>query len=491
MRKKLISIVITAGILISSISSMTILAKSFNAKQNVALDHSWTVKLNKTLGNNQDFSGISIKDTTGNIVPVSVSVGADKETLNIAPKENYNSSTTYTLTVDGIKGSSGENLKENDTLNFTTVASDLSQSFSVKNINSGNTTSVDPNSSIVITLNKNVDTSTLSGIAITDKEGNKANVKVSALGNKLTIAPSNNFWDDTKTIEVPRNAYKCNTTYSINLGSVKSEDGQDISTKSYSFTTRDYKFNPTIQGICNDDYISFGNQYASEMWNITDPKTGYPVMSLWQAHDNKGTLILDNKTHTTPEQITNNWNPYANIQNRNLYNLQVEIRKEYKKILAKHSEYTGFNLGFLQDISSDQYTGIEEYDFKPYILDINNPETFEIWSIYKSSPDKDSINTISCGGVTQEEQSKIADIVKNQKPQFALDIGGMDNSPKFNLTRLAMYQTLYCVFGGDYAGEIYDYIITNNNKIYGVYETSGQIGNIKIDDMTGTYLFKY
>jgi hypothetical protein len=119
MRKKLMSIVITAAIMVNS---MPVFAKSFNSKQGIPLNHSWSVKLNKTLGSNQDFSGITIKDTNGTIVPVSVTIGVDNKSLTIAPKENYSSNTSYVLTVDGVKDSNGNKLKENATLNFSTTS---------------------------------------------------------------------------------------------------------------------------------------------------------------------------------------------------------------------------------------------------------------------------------------------------------------------------------------------------------------------------------
>ena len=96
-------------------------AKNFTSKQNVALNHSWNVKFNKALNSSQDFSKVAIKDSNGNVVPVSVTVNSDNESVTVAPKSNYSSNTNYTLTVDGIKDSSGKNLNENATLNFKTT----------------------------------------------------------------------------------------------------------------------------------------------------------------------------------------------------------------------------------------------------------------------------------------------------------------------------------------------------------------------------------
>jgi|GEM_PF-1831807 len=122
MNKKIISIVIASSIVATSIISVpTVFAKNFESKQNVALNHSWTVKFNKQLNSSQYFSKVTIKDSNGNVIPVDVIVGSDKQSVTVTPKENYSANTNYTLTVDGIKDSSGNNLRENATMQFTTV----------------------------------------------------------------------------------------------------------------------------------------------------------------------------------------------------------------------------------------------------------------------------------------------------------------------------------------------------------------------------------
>lgn len=120
MNKKLISLVTMTSIIITSASP--IFAKNFTSKQNVALDHAWTVKFNKTLDSNQDFSKVTIKDSNGTEVPVDATVNSDNQSVKVAPKENYSANTSYTLTVDGIKDTTGKDLKENATLSFTTAS---------------------------------------------------------------------------------------------------------------------------------------------------------------------------------------------------------------------------------------------------------------------------------------------------------------------------------------------------------------------------------
>lgn len=120
MNKKLVSLVTMTSIIITSASPM--FAKNFTSKQNVALDHAWTVKFNKTLASNQDFSKVTIKDSKGTVVPIDATINSDKQSVNVAPKENYSANTNYTLTVDGIKDTTGKNLKEDATLSFTTAS---------------------------------------------------------------------------------------------------------------------------------------------------------------------------------------------------------------------------------------------------------------------------------------------------------------------------------------------------------------------------------
>lgn len=120
MNKKLVSLVTMTAILFTSVSP--VFAKNFESKQNVALNHAWTVKFNKQLNSSQDFSKVTIKDSNGNVIPVDVAAGSDEKSVTVTPKENYSSNTNYTLTVDGIKDSSGNNLKENATMQFTTTS---------------------------------------------------------------------------------------------------------------------------------------------------------------------------------------------------------------------------------------------------------------------------------------------------------------------------------------------------------------------------------
>lgn len=117
-------------LLLSTVGAFTILlatstpafAKTFNSKKNVSLDHNWTVKFNRTLAADQDFSSISIQGNDGSIIPVTVKTAEDLQSITIIPSDKYKANSTYVLTVDGIQDSDGEGLSDNATVEFTTVS---------------------------------------------------------------------------------------------------------------------------------------------------------------------------------------------------------------------------------------------------------------------------------------------------------------------------------------------------------------------------------
>ena len=119
MNKKLVSLVTMTAIMFTSVSP--VFAKNFESKQDVALNHAWTVKFNKQLNSSQDFSKVTIKDSNGNVIPLDVVAGSDEKSITVTPKSNYSSNTNYTLTVDGIKDNNGKALSDNATMQFTTV----------------------------------------------------------------------------------------------------------------------------------------------------------------------------------------------------------------------------------------------------------------------------------------------------------------------------------------------------------------------------------
>lgn len=515
MNKKIISTVISSILIISSLSS-NIFAKSFSSKQGVTLNHSWVIKFNKTLKEtpfmdaNPYLYGVIIKDSNGNQIPLSVSVNSDKKSFTVTPEVNYDANTKYILTVDGVIDSNGNPLKENTTMEFTTGEQ---ENFDISKIHitgssslggSGkesawvykNTkeTSIAPDAHINLFLSKNIDTSTLSNVTVTDNDGNKSNINVSADGDCIVILPSNDFQDDTKTITVPRNAFKCNTTYTINLSGVKSSDGQDIATKTYSFTTRDYNLNPTISGICNDDYIKYASQYSQQLFNPIDPATGYVKVGLSPAHDDNGTIVYDNQktwngTLIPKFQPDGHWNKYSNLQSRNQYDLQIEFQNEYKKIAAKNSDYDSKRL---ISFNGDVFYDMNDNEFDLYLnhgTELESP-TFTT-SIY-NDPSLDLYSFQRLDNATHPRSAVMGNIQKVQHAQIFIGIPQEQGVQK-NLQKLYLYQHLVSIFGYDYADELENYMLQQEYALNSVRDTLQitQIGNIKIWVQDGQFLFKY
>lgn len=490
-KKALVAFLTTISILLSSASPA--MAKSFNSKTNISLNHPWTVSFNQKINLNEAFEGVYIKESNGSRLPTRITFDDSHTKMIITPTDGYKPSTTYTLNVDGVCNEDGKAIIDPTTMDFTTTNETQYGSFDINTVYANgsvhNTLSnVNPDCIFDLELSKNIDTSTLNNVTVTDMDGNKANVKVTVMGSEIDIAPNNVFWDDTNTVNVPRNTYNCNTVYCINLNGVKSVDGQNLRTKTYNFTTRNYQLNPTIHYICNDDYISFGNQYAKDLWAIPNATNG----SLQKCHDDNGTLVFENEDPLKQvNQITDDWNKYANKQNRNIVDLQVELRKQYQRILAENPDYAGYNVGFLgcapmishsiagQTIDT---TGRAEYDFTP-TLNASTPEdAFKLYSFYNQ-------NT----AITFPNTGDLNTIFTRVNPQVAIVINDMDsNNAKANLSKLALYQSLYCMFGGDIATDAYSYILSEKNDT----TTSGQLhaktlGPVTIYSENNTFLFKY
>lgn len=163
--KKIISLVISASICLTPVSNA--FAKTFDARTGVALDKSWTIHFSNQLSSNEDFSKVTIKDSNGNIIPITVSIGTDKKSIVVKPNQNYSSSTTYTLTVDGVKDVNNTNEKEITEMQFTTIASQSPQPGGQTGgqIGGGSTTPIDnPNTQLVIAQPKGPGINVYSGI---------------------------------------------------------------------------------------------------------------------------------------------------------------------------------------------------------------------------------------------------------------------------------------------------------------------------------------
>ncbi|WP_234121507.1 Ig-like domain-containing protein [Clostridium hydrogenum] len=491
MNKKLISIVTMATVTLTSVSP--VFAKNFDSKQNVALNHAWTVTFNKPVNTNEAFENVYIKNSKGNEIPTRLDFNSDNTKMIVTPTDGYAPNSTYTLVVADIIDTNDDKLSDNATMQFTTVNGAQQGSFDINKVcangSADNVSSnVETNATFDLEVNKYIDTSTLSNITVTDKDGNKVNVNVTAIGKVIDIDPNNAFCDDTHTIGVNRNPYKCNTTYTINLKGLKSTDEQDIGTKSYSFTTRDYKLNPTIQGICDDDYIQFANQYSSDMFHPVDPATGGVKRALWPAHDNNGTIVFDkDSTFGTPYQVSSDWNEYANLQARNQYDLEVQFRKQYDQIKAKDSSYSGkmVDMSNWANIVNDASFGICDNANASMPSSIITTDIYSSYSLSSKSLDNVDLYSKNPGDMKNILRS-------DAHPQIYMTLPQCTGT-ELSLQKFYLYQELVSVFGYDYAGEISDYMY---KEAYGLASERNIMQKIQIGDVTvwaedGQFLFKY
>lgn len=97
--------------------------KTFADQTNVALDKKWTVTFSSEVDESSIGNNIKVVDAAGNAVSVTVKLGANKKTVEIAaPTAGYEAGKTYSITIGkGITSTTGKNLSEEAKMNFTTT----------------------------------------------------------------------------------------------------------------------------------------------------------------------------------------------------------------------------------------------------------------------------------------------------------------------------------------------------------------------------------
>ncbi len=104
-------------------------------KSGVDTNKEWTVKFNKELDKNTvNESNFIIKDESGQLVPINVTIGSDSKSVTVSPKKQYMYGKTYDLTISNVKSSSGKELTLPGKMQFSTK----------KDINSTYTVCIDP-----------------------------------------------------------------------------------------------------------------------------------------------------------------------------------------------------------------------------------------------------------------------------------------------------------------------------------------------------------
>lgn len=296
-------------------------------------------------------------------------------------------------------------------------------------------TDIEPNQVMKVYSSKPLDASSISKITVTDSNGTKADVtpSISSDGNTITLTPSATLVVDDCNSGLPKDTYKCTTTYTVTVPGVSSL---------MKFTTRDYSLNPDISNLVPEDYFMEGK--TDQMWGMTN------TTSLCKAHMSGSLLVIepfydvDDQTKlcsVQPVQFNNDFNNLATIQNKNMYNIQVQLRQQFNK--------SGGNVGFFQMPPNNTYGST--YALYELRSDVNNPLSPYL------------LNMKIFNGGSQGYKVAI-------EPRFTPD----------TTSKLAIYQVLYGLFGEDYASSIYDTVepmVINNQLKEGDVAT---IGSIKI-----------
>jgi|GEM_PF-647000 hypothetical protein len=115
------------AIVLSIISASSVKAANFKDNQVVSSNKTWTVKFTDQVTFDElSKSGIIIKDSNGNIVPVSLQLNSDGKTILVSPpSDGYKSGESYTLTLnDNIRNIKSKKLAHNVNVNFS-ISKDL------------------------------------------------------------------------------------------------------------------------------------------------------------------------------------------------------------------------------------------------------------------------------------------------------------------------------------------------------------------------------
>lgn len=125
--KKVRILTASIAIALSIISFSSVKAANFTDNQTVSSSKTWTVKFtDKVTFDELSKSGIVIKDSSGNVVPVTLKLGTDEKTVLVSPPSGgYKAGETYTLALnDNVRNIKGTKLKQNINVHFS-ISKDL------------------------------------------------------------------------------------------------------------------------------------------------------------------------------------------------------------------------------------------------------------------------------------------------------------------------------------------------------------------------------
>ena len=182
-------------------------------------------KLTATFDQDIDSSSakISLKDTTGNEIPVDVT--SDGPSVTIIPKSNLNPGTNYTVSIDQISGKGKTNVGS-VIFGFTTVPEAPPVELPPHTIGTspanGSINIPTKSDKLTATFDQDIDSSSAK-ISLKDTTGNEIPVDVTSDGPSVTIIPKSNL--------------NPGTNYTVSIDQISGKGKTNVGTVIFGFTT--------------------------------------------------------------------------------------------------------------------------------------------------------------------------------------------------------------------------------------------------------------
>lgn len=223
--KKLRIFTTAVAIFLSLTAASSAKAANFKDYQVVSSNKTWTLKFTQGVTFDQlSKSGIIVKDSKGNVIPVTLKTGSDEKTiLVLPPSDGYKTGENYILALnDNIRSSKGKKLKKNTDVHFS-IKSDLQKETVL-----GNTS------------------------------GNSVNYAVAAETDSYIYFLNNKYWDISDIYRMDKNRkniIKLNKNVLGEIGSISSVNTTVYYEKYYEKNPAyDYKTNKTVKQYLTNLY---------------------------------------------------------------------------------------------------------------------------------------------------------------------------------------------------------------------------------------------
>ncbi|MEW6183312.1 MAG: Ig-like domain-containing protein [Bacillota bacterium] len=175
----------------------------------VPISKTINLDFNETIRAGNNYEGIAVTDVSDNNVSVTKSISGN--TLTIDHIENFNYSTTYTVTIPSgaIQDVAGNAMNTSYTFGFTTLAPlDTTVPVVVGTNPANQSTNVPNTQTIIVTFSENVTTGgSFDSITIKDESNNTVPMSKSVGGSTLTVDPDGDLsYNMTYTVTIPAGA---------------------------------------------------------------------------------------------------------------------------------------------------------------------------------------------------------------------------------------------------------------------------------------------